>query len=293
MKLHEALAEATRNLTAAFSQTARSEALEIFSRTLNLSLPELMSQTQRELSIVEHEKIQSVLKRRVSGEPLQYILGWEEFLGLRLQVGPGVLIPRLDSEAMVLAGVEHLKQLRLEKPRVLDLGAGSGALGFAVVKRIPGSELVSAESSPQALEFLSQNRKLLDLRAHIQIREIDLDREEGFALEGAYDLILANPPYVDRNDPDLEPQVRRFEPEAALFAAQRGLEKIFRWSQKAMSLLSSKGLYLCEMGWKQGADVKAWFRNSGDENFELNLHQDLSGKDRYFSIRRKDSTWTK
>jgi release factor glutamine methyltransferase len=120
---------------------------------------------------------------------------------------------------------------------------------------------------------------------------LDLDDPAGFkCLEDKgplYDLILANPPYIDEEDEDLDRGVRLFEPRSALFAAGQGLEKIFNWSQKSADLLSSKGVYLCEIGWKQGNLVRRWFEEHLSQNFAFSLHRDLSGNDRYFSLTRK------
>lgn len=275
-----------------FSSDAKFEAQTLLSYYLNIPMVSPSHQSKLRFLPEQILELESYAHRRATGEPVQYILGSCEFLGLRLKVGPGVLIPRLDSEAMVLNGVKHLSALNKPTPRILDLGAGSGALGLAVMSRFKNAQLVAIEISSEAQGYLRQNIESLGVKEKVEIGSLDLDDvnrvQEWKRSVGSFDLILANPPYIDRADPDLDTAVKSFEPSLALFAEDRGLEKIFSWSQNVMDLLSSDGIYVCEMGWKQGQAISEWYLTSSLTNFDFTIHKDLSGKDRFFQLKRRN-----
>ena len=278
-------------LAAKFGKEARYEAEALLADYLDISKPKLYADKNPKLSPQILKKVEALAEQRSKGVPLQYLLGWSEFLGLRLEVNSDVLIPRLDSESMVMEGIEHLQALKLKNAQVLDLGAGSGALGMAVLNLLPDSELVSVDTSTRALEVLKRNSEKLGFSKRLTALELDLNKESSFVRlaehKEKFDLILANPPYIDPEDPDLDANVKSYEPSLALFASELGLEKIINWSQKSTNLLSSKGIYFCEIGWKQGAKVTRWFEDNDSKEFSFRLHKDLSGNDRYFSLRNK------
>ncbi len=288
-----ALKQVERILNAKFGKEARYEAEALLADYLDISKPKLYANSQQKLSPQVFRKLEDIAKERSKGIPLQYLLGWSEFLGLRLEVNSNVLIPRLDSESMVMEGIEHLQSLKLKAPKVLDLGAGSGALGMAVLNLLPNAELVSVDTSSTALEVLKRNTSKFGFAKRLKAFELDLNKESSFVqlaeLNDGFDLILANPPYIDPDDPDIDANVKTHEPSLALFASELGLEKIIKWSQKATDLLSSKGIYFCERGWKQGPKVTRWFSENVSKDFVFRLHKDLSGNDRYFSLRSNNN----
>lgn len=296
MTYRSALDWITQNLTSAWEKNnsirldPRQEAQTLLSYYLKISIPEILKDKERNLTSQHLAELDEMVQRRGEGVPLQYILGESEFYGQTFKVGPGVLIPRWDSEAMIQLGLEHLKTLPNRAPRILDLGAGSGALGFSVLLNHPGATLVAIEKSDEAKEFLRENRELHQLTSRVKIVELDLDQvnevNQWRLSQEPFDLILANPPYIDVEDEDLDFDVKSFEPPMALFAGSQGLEKIFSWSQSFLNLVSSKGIFLCEMGWKQGPSVSKWSK-AYTSDFEFKIHQDLSGKERFFSFRQR------
>lgn len=278
----------TNILISKFSAEAKFEAQALLSHYLDIPLLDLSTQSELSFSAEQMAELESFALRRTAGEPLQYILGRCEFLGLPLRVGPGVLIPRFDSEAMVLKGIDHLTSLSSPVLRILDLGAGSGALGLAIARRFKNAYLLSVEISKEAQGFLRQNIESLGLTERVKAVSLDLDSRhqlhEWKRSVGKFDLIIANPPYIDRADSDLDSDVKSFEPSLALYADNQGLEKIFSWSKSLVDLLSSEGIYLCEIGWKQGQAISEWYLSGHLKGYEFSLHKDLSGKDRFFQL---------
>lgn len=218
--------------------------------TLGLSRSEMHFETDRSLSPEEHERLEALLQRRVQGEPVQYLLHSACFMGLNFYVDSRVLIPRQDTETLVEAVIVALRQL--EKPRMLDLCAGSGAIGLSVRTLVPGADVTLADCSRDALEVVRENARRLGV--DVDIRHGDLFRA---VWHQKFDLIASNPPYIPTGDlPLLQREVQR-EPQLALDGGGDGLEFYRRIAADAPEHLNPGGSIYLEVGAGQADAVRA------------------------------------
>ena len=219
-----------------------------------------------------------LLARRILHEPLQYITGIAYFRNLELKVGPGVLVPRPESELLVGAVLTHISNLPAPVS-VVDLGSGSGALALAIATEAPNSRVIAVEKSDEALVWLKKNVEAIieDLRiVHSDVSD---------ALIGIKcDVIIANPPYI-QDESDLPRDVVEHEPAIALFGGKDGMDAPRAFIAASARLLKSGGLLAIEHNELQGSLI-------ADElaiDFqEIQLHQDLVGRPRWTSAIRKD-----
>lgn len=207
-------------------------------------------------------------RRRASGEPLAYIVGHREFFGLDIAVDPRVLVPRPDTETLVEWALDVLASQ--SKPRVVDLGTGSGAIALAIKKHCPAAQVDAVDASAGALDVARANAIALGL---------DIQLRHGSWLDGAraqYDLIVSNPPYVRENDPHLVALVH--EPLTALAAGADGLRDIRQIVAQAPSRLAPGGWLLLEHGWDQAEDVRGLLDAAGFAS--VASRTDLAGLER-------------
>ena len=237
--------------------------------TLGLSRSEMHFETERSLSPEEHERLEALLQRRVQGEPVQYLLNSACFMGLNFYVDSRVLIPRQDTETLVEAVIVALRQL--EKPRMLDLCAGSGAIGLSVKTLVPGADVTLADCSRDALEVVRENARRLGV--DVEIRHGDLFRA---VWHQKFDLIASNPPYIPTGDlPLLQREVQR-EPKLALDGGDDGLEFYRRIAADAPEHLNPGGSIYLEVGAGQADAVRALLTGRM-ECAEAGVINDLNG----------------
>jgi len=219
------------------------------------------------------ETFNSLLGRRVAGEPMAYLLGTWGFWTLDLAVGPGVLVPRPETELLVeLAGE------RISDPfaRVLDLGTGSGAIALAIASEHPQAEVTATEASDTAFAYARRN--LRDTGMEVELLLGDPDDWYLTVTARRFDLILSNPPYVAIGDPALEAAVAAHEPSAALLAGDDGLDALRAIIAGAPEHLEIDGWLLVEHGYDQGPAVRALFATAGFS--EVSTRRDLAGHER-------------
>lgn len=191
--------------------------------------------------------------RRAAGEPLAYIVGHKEFHGVDLCVDPRVLVPRPDTETLVEWAIELLRGH--EAPRVVDLGTGSGAVALAIKCAVPAARVEATDISEDALAVARANAGRLRL---------DVDYRQASWLQdaqGAFELIVSNPPYIAAGDPHLP--ALRHEPQSALVSGPEGLDAIREIVAQAPVHLSPGGWLLLEHGWDQAAAVRGLMRRAG------------------------------
>ena len=217
-----------------------------------------------------------LVKRRCNHEPVQYLTGTAGFRNLDLAVGPGVLVPRPETEGLVEEVLKHIANLP-GPVSVIDLGAGSGAMAISIATEAPNTHVIAVEKSLDAIEWLKQNVAFYDE----SIRIVQGDVAD--VLEGVKcDVVVANPPYVPDSQP-LPNDVANFEPAIALFGGPDGLELPQRFIIAAARLLKTGGLLAIEHTETQGAAIAKLL--SADFN-QIALHQDLTGRPRWTSAIR-------
>jgi release factor glutamine methyltransferase len=228
---------------------------------------------ERVLDCEATDRYEALVTRRSLGEPVSYLLGEKEFWSLPLAVGPGVLIPRPETELLVERALEHLPPGR--DCEVLDLACGSGAVALAIASERPRCRVLATDFSPAAVATTRANAARLGLTDRVTV----LEGEWYAPVAGRrFDVIACNPPYIANDDPRVEPAVRRFEPPAALFAGPGGLEAISVVVAGAPPHLAPAGWLVVEHGDTQGERVRAVFTAPGF--VDVQTHRDLAGRER-------------
>ena len=239
-----------------------------------IALERALAEVSDESAIVDGYA--ELVKRRCNHEPLQYLTGTAAFRKLTLAVGPGVLVPRPETEGLVEEVLKHIANLS-GPVSVIDLGAGSGAMAISIATEAPNTHVIAVEKSLEAIEWLKQNVAFYDET----IRIVQGDVAE--VLEGVKcDVIVANPPYVPDSQP-LPKDVANFEPAIALFGGSDGLELPKRFIIAAARLLKTWGLLAIEHTETQGAAIAKLLNTDFNQ---IALHQDLTGRPRWTSAIR-------
>jgi len=253
--LRQVLEEATAKLREAGIQSAKLEAVWLLEKALHLTSLELIVDRDRILYPKECAAAVALINRRVTREPLQYILGTQEFCGLELEVDSRVLIPRPESELLVQQAVQSLD---IDSAvTIADVGTGSGCLAVSLAKALPQATIYALDLSEPALQVARRNIRRHTLEDRIVCVQGDLLTPLGhLRLMGKVDIIVSNPPYVAEAEwSQLQTEVRIFEPRSALYGGQNGTHVQRRLLEEAWRYLTPGGLLLMEMGWHQSAMV--------------------------------------
>jgi release factor glutamine methyltransferase len=248
---------------------------------LSLEHAALVGQAHRALTAGETATINVLAARRLGGEPVARIVGHKEFWGLTLKLSRRTFVPRPDTETVVEAALAALAQQTPANRalRIADLGTGSGALLLALLSELPHSFGIGTDIDPCALESARVNAHRLCLPASFVLCSY------GTALSGSIDVLVSNPPYIARGQiPLLEPEVREFDPRAALDGGDDGLDGYRAIAADAGRLLARGGLLVLELGWGQAAPVRSLLQNAG---LSISMaKKDLSGTARALVARR-------
>lgn len=224
--------------------TPRLDAEVLLASVLGISRLELYARLDEPLERHEVDAYRDALRRRAAREPLAYIVGYREFYGLRMRVGPGVLIPRPETEYLVELALSSTEQAA--PVRVADACTGSGAVAVAIAVRRPQACVVGTDVSEQALAFAAVNG-----RAHVpggRVRWIRADGLRALA-EASFDLVVSNPPYVPSGEMRaLAPEIRHYEPREALDGGEDGLRTARELAREAMKVLRPGGVLIMELG---------------------------------------------
>lgn len=207
-------------------------------------------------------KVREMTGKRVSGYPLQYILGEWEFYGLPFEVGEGVLIPRQDTEVLVEIAGDYLKTLPENERKTLDLCAGSGCIGITLAKLF-GAEATLVEKSREAFFYLERNIALNGVKA--RCGAVLGDCFDDGIIRGEYNLIISNPPYLTEKDMENLQREVSFEPKEALYGGADGLDFYRALLQKYPKMLKENGLFAVEIGLGEEKATAALFRENGLE----------------------------
>jgi len=237
---------------------------------LGIARSTLIAFPERAVTAALASEIQSDFAERARGVPVAYLCGIQEFYGLKLTVGPAVLIPRSDTETLVDCALAAFNPT--EAVHALDLGTGSGAIALALKSERPHWQMTAVDRSDAALSIARQNAQAL---------KIDVKFLAGnwfTPVAGTFQLIVANPPYVAHNDPHLTQGDLRFEPNGALAADSHGLADLVHIINNSARFLRRGGWLMLEHGHLQGSDVNAHLVQAGYIN--INLIKDLGNNDR-------------
>ena len=271
------VAEAIRAATIELGQgtdTARLDAELLMAEALDCTRSEMFL---RRMHDPAPEIYAELIARRAAHEPVAYIRGYQEFFGLGFRVTPDVLIPRGDSEVLVEAALAA----RPDACRVLDLGTGSGALLLALLSELPQAQGTGIDRSVAALSVATGNARALGLADRAQLRLGDWTQQGWSDGLGKFDVILANPPYVE-DAAELAPSVRAFEPAQALFAGPDGLDDYRVLLPQLPGLLAPQGIAVVEIGYRQAEAVTALAAQAG---LDAVLHHDLGDRPRALELK--------
>ena len=282
MKIKEILRDAKSQL--AESGISEVDAEHLLAHVLGLSRMDLHNPVLVESTLlafedkdVLEEQFYDLLDRRLNFEPLQYLTGVAGFRYLNIEVGPGVLVPRPESELLVEAVLQHIENLSAPVS-VIDLGAGSGALSLAIATEAPTTRVIAVEKSPEALVWLRKNVSVI--AENVRVVEGDVaDVLPGIKC----DVVIANPPYIPDSQ-KLPRYIAGFEPHIALFGGPTGMEIPQQFIAAAARLLKSGGVLVIEHTEEQGGVIASAL---SVDFLEVALHDDLVGRPRWTSAVRR------
>ena len=275
MTSRELLDSAAEELERAGVPSPRVDAEWLLAHALGITRTELYADGDHQLTPEEDRQFRELVGRRAKREPLAYVLGEWGFRRLTLHVDSRVLIPRPETESLVERCLALLDGLA--EPRVLDIGVGSGAIALAIADEHPGARVVATDTSPGALEVAAENRRRTGLTDRVELVQGEL-----FAgLDGPFDLVVSNPPYVSPDEIDrLDPEVARYEPREALVAC--GTTEAI--AEQAQSWLVPGGPLVLETGDGEAVTVADLLKSLGYE--AVAVGQDLAGRERVVEGRK-------
>ncbi len=267
MKLIYLLNESIKILREHGVKKPKTDAEIIISSILGISRTDIYLQREAEVSEEKKEKILKTVKERASGEPLEYLLGYKYFWGMKFIVDRGVLIPRFDTETLI-----YIASRVCRSPKsILDIGTGTGIIGITLKKLFPNAYVVMTDISDIALENCRKNVKnlLSDEVEGVEIVKVDIfENLWNFTGWGKFDLVISNPPYISEKDMEnLEPEVKK-EPISSLYGGLLGIDFYLRIADKVKTFISNRGKIILEVGDDEQAElVKEVFKLKGFRNF--------------------------
>lgn len=230
-------------------------------------------------AVVDAEQVLAIteaIERRATREPAQHITGVAPFRLLELEVGPGVFTPRPETEFVAQFAIDALAAVSSPAPLAVDLGSGSGAIALAMATEVPHARIVAVENSPAAFPWTTRNvRRLGDDRVRLVFADLADALPE---LDGTVDVVVSNPPYIPIDAVPRDPEVRLFEPPAALYSGRDGLDAVRALSTTARRLLRPGGTLVIEHGELQAAEIAEILMASGFG--AIACHRDLLARDR-------------
>ena len=208
--------------------------------------------------------------------PVQYIIGYVDFYGLKINVNEFTLIPRYETEYLIELTLKEIKKMNLANPKILDLCTGSGAIGLTLKSLLPSSEVTLSDISKDALMVANKNKNELNL--DVNIIESDLFKN----IPGKFDIIISNPPYVMTNE--ILPKDVLYEPHLALYSGPKGIDHIEEIFKNIKSHLNNKYLIALEINEKSEPDITNLIKTYFEKNINYKFMKDLAGKTRYLFI---------
>lgn len=262
-------------------ESASLDARLLICHILNIEMIDYATDLNRRVSEEEYNALIKLVDLRRSRMPMSQIFGDKEFWSLSFKVTKDTLTPRADSETLIEAALDEIND-RNKELRILDMGTGSGCLLLSLLSELPNAKGLGIDISPQAIDVAVENSENLGLsdRAAFRISNwtAQLDDHEKF------DIIICNPPYIGTDEKaSLDPEVRTFEPAAALFSGTQGFDDYERITPMLSKHLAKEGIIILEIGYKQAQRVKKIFIFEGFNN--ITIKQDLGQRDRCLVIK--------
>jgi release factor glutamine methyltransferase len=273
-----ALDRAVQILESAGVPNARVDAELLIAHLLGVSRGGVQAKVATDAGLSPDDAVSfaELIERRSAREPLQHITGRAAFRQLELAVGPGVFVPRPETEFVAQFAIDALRATASPRPIGVDLGTGSGAIALAMATEVPHAQVFGVEVSPRAFVWTKQNFReaAADNAIAIFVNLADALRE----LDGTVDVVISNPPYIPVGAVPRDPEVRLFDPEIALYGGEDGLDVVRQVSTTARRLLHPGGLLVLEHGELQAAQIAALLVSDGWT--AVAHHRDLLGRDR-------------
>lgn len=278
MNLRALLDHAVAVLTVARVPSPDADAELLVAHVLGVSRGQLQAQivTGVTLDAEQRHAVLELVERRAAREPLQHLTGLAAFRSLELRVGPGVFVPRPETEIVAQLAIDALLAVPGGSPRAADLGTGSGAIALALATEVPHAEVVAVENSPRAFIWARENVARVGA-SNLRLVFADL-RHAVPELDGTLDVVVSNPPYIPVGAIPRDPEVRLHDPEVALYGGADGLDVVRAVSATARRLLRPGGALVLEHGELQGADIRALLTADGWRAPATT--RDLLGRDR-------------
>lgn len=288
LSLRDYYRNAVTRLTAAGVVNAETEVISLLSFVLKtdlgatrlaVAMSDSGTRTGTNLGVftgVNLEYFDRLLSRREQREPLQHILGRAPFRHLELLVGPGVFVPRPETETVVQLAVDQILVLFNQKKlvRVVDLCSGTGAIAIAIATEVPGTEVWAVEKSPEAYRWLERNIAQQAATVTTVCADLIVALPE---LDGTIDIVISNPPYIPDDCVPRDLEVQKFDPALALYGGADGLDIVRAVQQRALELLRPGGRLIIEHGESQSVQITSLL---ADNWHQINTHLDLTGRDR-------------
>lgn len=234
-----------------------------------------------ELDIKELKKLNKYnkrnLKRIENNYPIQYIIGYVNFYGNKINVNKNTLIPRYETEYLIEKTLNYIKKYNFENPRILDLCTGSGAIGLTLKKELPNSRVTLSDISKKALKVAKKNQKELELS--VDIVKSDLFKN---LKNNKYDIIISNPPYVMTTE--ILPKEVTYEPKLALYSGEKGINHIEQIFKEIKNYLNQRYLICLEINEKSKKDITTLIKNYFNKGIKYFFEKDLANKLRYLFI---------
>lgn len=281
--MHKTIFEALNGASSFLVDKGRDEnaARLLLQHVLETNYSGLMMRMHDELPAEQFLKFKQLVERHAEGEPVQYIIGYEEFYGRKFAVDESVLIPRPETEELIVCASEHIRKMFGGKPiQLADIGTGSGAIAVTMKLEHPEASVLATDLMEPALATAKRNAK--ELGADIQFALGNLTEP----LQGEkWDVVLSNPPYIAFDEAaEMSEVVLEHEPHTALFAEEEGLILYRQLAEQLPPLMNVPGFIAVEIGYKQGEAVKAFFENSFPKA-KVSILKDINGKDRIVSCK--------
>ncbi len=282
MRLGETLQSAIRFLTDESVPSPRMNAEVLLMFVLSVDRAYLYAHPERELTAEEGSRYNETLHERATGKPAQYITGHQEFWGMDLIVTPAVLIPRPETEHVIETVMELAKEFPART--IVDVGTGSGCIALALAQELPQAQVLATDISTESLEVAKANAARHQLEKRVSFVAADLlSRDGGSYVSAEVDFVVSNPPYVSEEERDkVQREVRKFEPNVAVFGGPHGLEIYRRLIPEAHGVLRPGGWLVMEIGFSQEEQIRELLRDWA----EVRVTADLQGIPRVLAARK-------